>query len=328
MIESNTCPHDSTAGDGYVITGEPEDGVFVNVIIANGATVTLDNVTIGGTAPEDAWNYTHDWAGITCAGNATIILKEGTENTVKGFHTERPGIYVPAGSTLTIGGTGKLEASCNRDDYNGYAAGIGGGNSEENDGSCGNIVILGGEITATGGIDGAGSGSGNGGPCGNITISGGTVTATGGEYAAGIGAGGGAYNHTGTITISGGTVTATGGEWGAGIGGSNDDDEYSEYEGSYPGDIVITGGVVIARGGQYAAGIGPKAYDKCGEITISSDITSVTAIRGEGYEEYPIAPIGISIEGTCGTVTIDGTTEWSAGTETTNLNFNVSTTTY
>ena len=146
-------------------------------------------------------------------------------------------------------------------------------------------------------------------------------------HAAGIGAGGGTYNHTGTIRIEGGIVTATGGQWGAGIGGSYD--EYGEYEGSYPGDIVITGGVVIARGGQYGASIGPKADGKCGAITISSDITSVTAIRGEGDGE----PIGKSDGGECGTVTIDdltidGTTEWSAGTATTNLNFNVSTTTY
>ena len=33
------------------------------------------------------------WAGITCEGGATIILKGA--NTVKGFYEDHPGIYVP-----------------------------------------------------------------------------------------------------------------------------------------------------------------------------------------------------------------------------------------
>ena len=71
------------------------------ISIAAGATVTLKDMTIGGTDNSD-----YQWAGITCEGNATIIL-EGT-NSVEGSSYYYPGIHVPKGSTLTIRGTGSL----------------------------------------------------------------------------------------------------------------------------------------------------------------------------------------------------------------------------
>ena len=144
-----------------------------------------------------------------------------------------------------------------------------------------------------------------------LTIQGsGSVTATGGYYAAGIG--GGEYGGCGTITISGGTVTATGGKYAAGIGGG-------EYGGC--GTITISGGIVTATGGFLAAGIGSGAYSTCGDITIGSDVTSVSATMGycDGV------PIGSVYSGSCGTVTIDGTTTWTAGTATEHFNWNVST---
>ena len=162
----------------------------MKISIADGATVTLDGVTINRA--EVGTNLNCSWAGINCVGNATIILKN--TNNVKGFHQNYPGIYVPENKTLTINGEGSLTASSN-----GVAAGIGGGNDLE----CGNIVIEGGTITANGGYA-AGIGSGQGASCGNITISGGTITANGGNYAAGIG--GGQSSSCGTITIEN-TVT-------------------------------------------------------------------------------------------------------------------------
>ena len=184
-----------TAQDGDILTGTL--GSNVKISIADGASVTLKDVTINGVN-----NTSYKWAGITCLGDATITL-EGT-NTVKGFHEYYPGIHVPEGKTLTIQGEGSLNAS-----ENGYSAGIGGGDKL----SCGNIVINGGTVTATGGDYAAGIG-GVEGSCGAITISGGTVTATGGYRGAGIGSGN--YGSCGAITISGGTVTATGGGDGAG----------------------------------------------------------------------------------------------------------------
>ena len=170
-IDLSTLTAAFKAQNGDVLTGTLKENV--KITIADGATVTLAGVTINGVNLRD-----FNWAGITCDGDATIILK-GT-NTVKGFNGEYPGIQVSSEGTLTIKGTGSLEASSN-----GYGAGIGGGYNI----NCGNIIIEGGTITATGGNNAAGIGSGNRASCGDIIISGGTVKATGGVNAAGIGSG-------------------------------------------------------------------------------------------------------------------------------------------
>ena len=179
-----------TAQNGETLTGILVSNVKIS--IADGATVILHNVNINGSGTWTTGNY----AGITCEGDATIILS-GT-NTVKGIESHYPGIYVPENKTVTIQGTGSLTASSN-----GYGAGIGGGS-----GACGNITITGGNITATGGNGRAGIGCGTG-ACGNITITGGTITATGGNAAAGIG--GSNTGNCGDITITSGVtrVTAT-----------------------------------------------------------------------------------------------------------------------
>ena len=178
----------ATATDGMTITGRL--GANVKVSIAADATVTLDGVIIVG---DDDENY--KWAGLNCLGDATIILKDGTENSVSGFNSYYPGIHVPAGSTLTITGgsegNGELTAISS-----GYGAGIGGGYQIP----CGNIYIQGGNITARGGIYGAGIGGGYQIPCGNIYIQGGNIMAMGGPEAAGIG--GGSYGSCGAITIT------------------------------------------------------------------------------------------------------------------------------
>ena len=237
--------------DQTIVNGSTLSGLLTNnvkISIADGAIVTLKDVTINGIS----WT-TGDYAGITCEGSATIIL-EG-ENTVKGFNASYPGIYVPEGKTLTIMGSGSLNASSN-----GSGAGIGGCEN----GTCGNIVIKGGEITATGGANGgAGIGGASNGTCGNITISGGTITATGGNNAAGIG---GSFEGTcGNITISGGTVTATGGYGGAGIGGG--------VENYACGTITITSGVtsVTATKGNYAPYSIGKGVDAEEDITVNID---------------------------------------------------------
>jgi hypothetical protein len=184
-----------TANDGETLTGTL--GADVKISIADGATVTLDGVTINGTH-----STSYKWAGITCLGDATIILKDESVNSVVGFCYTYPGIYIPHGKTLTIQGetlgTGVLNATGTN-----YSAGIGAAmESVDIYRSCGNIVIAGGVINAT----------------------------AGGERAAGIGCGGstnpGSANPStcGTITITGGTITATGGKWAPGIGGGFDGD--------------------------------------------------------------------------------------------------------
>ena len=235
----STITSNYTAQDGETLAGTL--GSNVKISIADGATVTLNGVTINGNGTGNSYN----WAGITCEGNATIILKEGSINNVTGFYF-RSGIFVPQGKTLTIKGSGTLNATCGTAS-NGFSAGagIGGSNSQP----AGNIRIEGGVINATGaaaGGAGIGGGYGSSASCGSITITGGTVTATGGGNAAGIGAG------------------------------------YSSSSNSKPycGDIIISGGTVYAYGGGGSAGIGGSADSNCGKITITNEVYSVTAQNG------------------------------------------------
>lgn len=188
LVILNDLKADYTIENGRVVGGILEKNVKVS--IADGATVTFRNVSINANG---GWT-SGDYAGITCLGNATIVLEAGTTNTVKGFAPDYSGIFVPSGHTLTISGSGTLTASNN----NGYGAGIGGGNNIP----CGNIVMEGGTIQATGGKWAAGIGSGNNGSCGNITIKNTvtSVTATkGAEAPNSIGAG--SNGSCGTVTI-------------------------------------------------------------------------------------------------------------------------------
>ena len=292
---------DLTAQDGDILSGTLANKLKIS--IAEGASVTLSNANIN----ENGTWTDGDYAGITCLGDAIIIL-EGT-NTVKGFNSTYPGVQAgPDGTTLTIDGSGTLNATGGSDG----AAGIGSGMNA----SCGNITINGGTIIATGGPNGAGigtgytnaQGSGNI-SCGIITITGGTVTAYGGENAAGIGTGQSRHgtqirrNECGGVNISGGMVTATGGENGAGIGsGYGRGTRYNPI--SYCGDINITGGTVVATGGSNSAGIGTgNTYtfgnSNCGNITITPGVTSVTATKGTSARDSIGRGKG---KGTCGTV--------------------------
>ena len=312
-----------TAQDGDVLTGTLDgNSQPYKVTIASGATVTLNNLTITGVD-----NNMKSWAGLTCEGNATIILAEGTTNSVTGFYRYKPGIQVgPAGTTLTIKGTGKLTAS-SHSGGSGNAAGIG----SSCDATCGNIRIEGGDITAESPGNSAGIGSSSGGTCGDITIISGTVSATGGNYSAGIGCG--MSGHCGDITISDGNVTAIGKTKAAGIGsggssGSNNSScgkitisggsvtASSSTQGtgigagvgtktgkSVCGIIEISGGSVTATGKTSGIGTG-KQYCECGDITITSGVSSVVATRGTDTVSHIGA--GGSTTNTCGTVTIDG----------------------
>ena len=122
-----------TLQDGDILTGT--GGTNTHVMIADGATVTLSDVNI--TAIPDY--SSREWAGITCLGDATITLADGTTNSVKGGRFLYPGIYIPAGHTLTIQGNGSLEAATQDRSGSGLGsgAGIGGISKVE----CGNIVI-------------------------------------------------------------------------------------------------------------------------------------------------------------------------------------------
>ena len=311
-----------TAKNGEMLKGTL--GGNVKISIDAGAAVALKDANINmkddGTAQWPDGSY----AGITCKGDATIVL-EGT-NKVHGFGNGYPGIYVASNNsdsdyTLTIQGKGSLEAK-GRD----HGAGIGGAK----DVACGNIKIEGGTITATGGYFGAGIGSGMSdfatSSCGNITISGGTITSVqGGAASAGIGSG---HNgKCGAITISGGTIaSAKGGNVGAGIGsgyqGTCGDITItngatitkaqggsggaagigSGYQGTF-GNLTISGGTIeLAQGGSGGAGIGSGGYTTSTTSTITISGGTITSAQGGDYG----AGIGSGDSGKCGAITISG----------------------
>lgn len=277
---------DLTLEDGDQVYGTL--GGQYKVSIAAGATtngVTLHDVKI------TCLSETTDFAGITCPGNATIVL-EGTNNVIGGGGTvnvhRNPGIYIAPNYTLTIQGSGTLNVSSNTSSANSnVGAGIGGAWANSDAGNCGNIVINGGTINATGGYGCAGIGAGYGRTCQNITIAGGSVTATGGTNAAGIGSGfsgNGSNSSCGDISISDGTVNASGGSHATGIGTGYANGAFNNT----CGDISISGGTVTAVGLTGGAGIGsglaycnqPGYYARCGNISITGG--TVTATGGSG----------------------------------------------
>ena len=235
--------------------------------------------------------------GITCNGDATIVLIKETENTISAATTAiQAG---PANTTLTLSGEGTLNATSSGVSY----ACIG----SQKQGAAGNIVIKGGIINATAAGYAAAIGAGNGGSCQDITIQGGTVTARSGDYGAGIGTGANGWGATACrdITITGGIVNAYGGDYGAGIGagGAN----YYNYAINCH-DITITGGTVNANGGQYGAGIGTgiRVYNNgpcptCGDIIISGG--TITATKGSnatwdvglGFLNYSVVSGTVSV---------------------------------
>lgn len=219
---------------------------------------------------------------IAVSGNVNLILGAGTTLTAL------QGINVSSGNSLTISGSGTLNAvGCEG------CAGIGGGIDE----SCGTVTINGGTVNATGSVWGAGIGGGKGGGNGgNITINGGNITAqcydpNNAEVGLAAGIGGGDLGIGGTILITGGTVYARGNRGSAGIGGGG----YANG-----GTITITGGHVTAIGASYpngrsGAGIGAgrvrnnATSGDSGTITIAGG--TVIAIGGSGAQA-----IGVSNE--------------------------------
>jgi hypothetical protein len=270
---------DYTANSGDVLTGTLDPNY--KLVIPMDAVVMLKNATIayGG----------YDGAAITCEGNATIVIADGTTNsvTVPGGNdpdmSGYPGIQPGAmGTRLTIKGGPKGNGTlsvvggyiaagigCTNSSYNGHTYG------DDSGDYCGVIQIDGGVITVSGGEAGIGSVMGGGADnCEGIIINGGNVTATGGT--AGIGS----SANCEFIIINGGTVNANGTQDGPGIGAG----PYAAC-----GPITINGGTVTATGGGDAAGIGSGAGTSTyTSLTIANGITKVTATRGGNGTAEPI----------------------------------------
>ena len=270
-IDLSTVTSDLTLQNGDVVTGKLKENVKIS--IADGATVTFKGDTIKG-----AIVMAVPRPGITCRGDATIILADGTVNVVSPFGDYYPGIYVPLGKTLIIrGNTGELRVRGS------HAAAIGGGSSS---------IGAFGETIYNDNVN-----------CGNIRIEGGVIKAYSSKESAAIGAGTDAK--CGDITIMGGTISAN----------STDGPAIGSVSGGSCGKIVITGGNITAKSTwNQAPAIGSSGwldYDKSGKsygkfesITITSGITSLIATGGDGST---VPPIGKGADDTdSGDVNIDG----------------------
>ena len=245
-----------TEENKYVrLTGDLTNNGKHPIIIRDGAVVKLDGVTI----PTQEKNA----AGISCLGDATLILN-GTNSVTGGNNNNNSysGVIVPAGKTLTIKGNGTLNAT-------------GGGKHAAGIGSCADDGI-----TLVTGVTEA---------CGNIVIEGGEIHATGGEGAPGIGAG---SENCGTITITGGEVHAE-----AGPGETYSSSLYHAAAiGTNPwntscGAISITGGSVYAISDNAESVIGDatnQSESKCKSINIGSGSDRViiyTGMNGAAYSD-------------------------------------------
>ena len=259
------------ANGKYKLTGTLKSDYGIKV--GAGATVMLDGVTVSPTTGTSGVAA----AGIHCEGDATIILNNGTTNTVSGGENGSdhfPGIYVAEGSTLTIRGGGTLTATGQNS-----SAGIGNGNAYQY--GChdaGNILIESGTITANGGVGAPGIGGTGDHSCGSITIKGGTITANGGAYGAGIG------GKCGDINITSGTITANAGQSINGEYTSHASAAIGSNHNKSCGNITITGGTITAVGrdalqdkdGANVTVIGASgASGTCASVTIGAGVNSV-----------------------------------------------------
>ena len=245
-------------GNLYITT---DGGRTTNTLTIEGGTigakVTLSNVNIETTSD----------AAVSVSGNVELIIAGTNTNTLRSG-TDHAGVEkADDNGTLTIDGTGKLEA------YGGNeAAGIG---SRANN-NVRNIVINGGTITAEcTGRDGAGIGGGHSGKAENIRINGGVVTATGGEWGYGIGSG---YNEYSllptTITITGGTVKAIAGKPGAAIGAL-----------ASANDLTMTGGSLTVQKFENSWGWIISPSSTIGEVDKNSLTGAITYLNQDGKVE-------------------------------------------
>lgn len=238
MLQGATIDLATLTGEYTAQNGDVLTGTSNYVIrVAADATITLNNAILN--------------KGLFCNGDAVLVLAE--TNTISSPGEYNPAVNVAVNYTLTIQGDGSLTA--NGSSWQGAAIGAG------KYVTCGNIIINNGTITTTS-AHGPGIGAAYGATCGNITINGGTITVQQPSDNTAAGIGGSNASSCGNITINGGAISAIGTYYGPGIGGAC-------------GDITINGGTIDASDGYY--GIGRGDMSVCGNLTIGSGITRVTA---------------------------------------------------
>jgi len=289
VFDISVLTSDYIVPDGQILIGELQR--LVKISILDGATVTLKNIDINGSNTEGAF------AGITCLGDATLIIKGNNE--ICGFNGGA-GIFVPEGHTLTIDGDGILYS-----DGRDGAAGIG-GNANTNSG---NIIINGGDINASAGSNAAGIGGGYSEyynlQSGNIIINGGRINST---ATSGAGIGSAMGEACGDITIDGGFVEAKSSYSGSsGIGSGKD--------GSC-GDITITDNIARVKatssvdgeqiGGYELLEIAATLTSGSVENTIHYYHTNTVIIDGQVVNDSNLRGEGWSYDKDTNTLTLNG----------------------
>ncbi len=295
LTGSEGTPAYATTNDSGAVTTQDASADNYN-IKWDGETLTLKGATITQGSHENAAIYYDE------ATDLEIVLEE--DNTVTGPDVSLGGdsssygihVYaVDAEVTLTISGSGSLAAT--------------GGDATQTSGGVsygihtwGNVIITGGDVTATGraaefqshGIYARL----------NATISGGAVKATGGSVTEGSdGSDASSGIHADVVTISGGTVNATGG---AVTSSGNNTTSCGIYGSSVHGGVIISGGTVTATGGTFTSAGTTANVESYGIYTPNSGIKisggTVTATGGNGAlgRGVYLDPEGTSIAVTAG----------------------------
>ncbi|HBG7675078.1 TPA: hypothetical protein KRE78_002723 [Clostridioides difficile] len=240
----------------FTLTPDKDGGAYAHVILQDGSENKLES----GDKP---------YPGIRAGKSTTLIIDDSVVNRdIEGEFIVPENGKIPRDVTLENGDKLKkgdrltLLDSKNSGSLiavgNSYAAGIGGGDTENG----GNIIINGGIINATAKegsntVYGAGIGGGRIGDGGDITINGGTITAKGAYHGAGIGGGyytgisinilnpsvvdpSSGYGYSGNITINGGLSYSYGGAHGSAFG-----DGCTKIGVSRGYRVLVTGGTVL-----------------------------------------------------------------------------------
>ena len=292
--------NDYEAQNGDILTGTFTDHVLT---IADGAMVRFKNVEV------TAIDYQHP--AVKCLGDAYIFLDGDNklENVTTGtprtpYDRQRYRAVLEATNDLVIVGkeNSTLEITC----PTGFGAGIGGRAAKGGDDGCGEIILLGADVTIKNPDSGAGIGAGGNHDgrtsyCGDIYIIGGKVTVTRGydSASAGIGSGHAAITNNsksvcGNITIYEAEIDVTGGDRCPGIG-NGQTQTYTTCI-SQCGNIDIESSLkvnsVCGWHASYDIGNGGYKNNICGTITIAPNVTwdgtrGYAKVSEFGYNRIP-----------------------------------------
>lgn len=237
--------------------GNLTNPIDTSIIIPAGRRVffTMEGVSIRTTQPVD----------IRPTASLTIILGDGTKNSLESSNASKATLHCPTGASLAIDDSvrnvtsdgrhivpenGQVPYDCTLE--NGMHLEAGSSLSQMESGKSGELRVSGPNRQ-----NGAGIGGDSSEAAGNAIFDGGVITVTCGRNTeiqganCGAGIGGGIHaNGTGAkewITINGGRILAQGAYHGPGIGGGS---------GSATGNICINGGYVVSNGGAHGRGFG------------------------------------------------------------------------